>query len=54
MVRTQTDYFHKIPSFYENSKCFIKFYMLRSFCKCRRAAWNGLAGRSLPTTPVLV
>jgi len=37
IVRTETNYFHKILSFYKNSKSFIKFYMRSSFCKCRRA-----------------
>ena len=58
IVRTETNNFHKILSFYENGKCFTKFYIAyvpRSFCKFRRAAWNGLtgrmrsSGRSLPT-----
>ena len=38
IVRTETNYFHKILSFCENSQCFIKFYKSSSFCKCRRAA----------------
>jgi len=38
LVRTETNCFHKILSFYENGKSLIKFYVHRSFCKFQRAA----------------